>query len=198
MRIGVLASHEGTTLQAIIDACAAGEIDGQVAFVISNNAEAGALRRARAAGIACAHLSGKTHPIPEALDHAIVATMSDAGVDLVFLAGYMKKLGPRTLGRWSGRIVNTHPALLPKFGGQGMYGMNVHKAVLAAGEPISGATVHLVEAEYDQGPIIAQATVPVLSNDTAETLANRVQFCERTLVVYVLRRIAKGELLRAT
>jgi phosphoribosylglycinamide formyltransferase-1 len=114
----------------------------------------------------------------------------------VFLAGYMKKLGNQTLRRYQGRILNTHPSLLPRFGGQGMYGARVHQAVIAAGEKQSGVTVHLVDAEYDTGPIVAQCEVPVLDGDTPEALAARVQAREREFVVETLARIVAGELLR--
>jgi phosphoribosylglycinamide formyltransferase 1 len=192
LRIGVLASHEGTTLQAILDACAAGEIRGRVVVVVSNNSDSGALRRARDAGSEAVHLSSKTHPEAEALDGAIIAALTSHQVDVVMLAGYMKKLGPGLLERYRGRIINTHPALLPKFGGQGMYGMRVHEAVLKAGETESGPSVHLVEAEYDTGRVLAQAQVPVEPDDTAPSLAARVQATERRLIVAVLSQIATG------
>src|SRR5262245_59072220 len=133
MRLGVLASHEGTTLQAVLDAVADGRLSATVAVVISNNRESGALRRARAAGVAAVHLSSATHPDVQQLDQAILECLTVAECDLVLLAGYMKKLGPRVLGKFGGRILNTHPALLPKFGGKGMYGNRVHEAVLASG-----------------------------------------------------------------
>jgi phosphoribosylglycinamide formyltransferase-1 len=193
LRIGVLASGEGTTLQAILDACAAGEITARVVTVISNNSDSGALRRARAAGALAVHLSSKTHPEPGALDQAIIRALAEQQVDVVFLAGYMKKLEPGLLERYRGRILNTHPALLPKFGGHGMYGMNVHEAVLKAGESESGPSVHLVDAEYDTGRVLAQAQVPVESDDTPATLAARVQERERKLVVAVLGQIAQGQ-----
>lgn len=193
MNIGALASHEGTTLQAVLDACATGDIDGKVTVVISNNPESGALRRARAAGVPAAHLSGKTHPDPAELDRAIRETLEAAGADIVLLAGYMKKLGPLTLGTFAGRIINTHPALLPKHGGQGMYGMHVHRAVLAAGDAISGATVHHVEGDYDTGPALAQCQVEVMANDTPETLAQRVQASERRLIVEVLGKLSRDQ-----
>jgi phosphoribosylglycinamide formyltransferase-1 len=188
-----LASHEGTTLQAILDACQSGEISGRVVTVISNNSDSGALRRAREAGAEAVHLSGKTHPEPGALDEAISVALSRNQVDVVMLAGYMKKLGPALLERYRGRILNTHPALLPKFGGHGMYGMRVHEAVLRAGETESGPSVHLVDAEYDTGRVLAQAQVPVEAGDTPAALAARVQERERRLVVAVLGQIAQGE-----
>lgn len=195
MKIGALASHEGTTLQAVLDACAHGDIDGCVALVISNNADAGALRRARAADVPVAHLSGKTHPDPAALDRAIRDALQAAGIDVVLLAGYMKKLGPLTLGAYAGRVINTHPALLPRHGGQGMYGMHVHRAVIAAGDRVSGVTVHQVEDDYDTGPALAQRQVPVLPGDTPEALAQRVQASERQLLVEVLGALSRGEAL---
>lgn len=194
LRIGVLASGEGTTLQAILDACNTGELAARVVAVVSNNSDSGALRRARAAGAQAIHLSGKTHPDPAALDRAIVDALRSNGVELVMLAGFMKKLGLGLLEHFAGRILNTHPALLPKFGGHGMYGMRVHEAVLAAGESKSGPSVHLVEAEYDTGRVLAQAEVPVLAGDTPQTLAARVQERERRLVVAVLAQVAQGEL----
>lgn len=193
LRIGVLASHEGTTLQAILDACAAGEITARVVTVISNNSDSGALRRARAAGTEAVHLSSKTHPEPSALDAAIILALTEQEADVVMLAGYMKKLGPALLERYRGRILNTHPALLPKFGGHGMYGMRVHEAVLRAGETESGSSVHLVDAEYDTGRVLAQTQVPVEAGDTPETLAQRVQAAERRLLVAVLGQIAQGQ-----
>jgi phosphoribosylglycinamide formyltransferase 1 len=192
LRIGVLASHEGTTLQAILDACAAGEIQGRVVVVVSNNSDSGALRRARAADSDAVHLSSKTHPEAEALDAAIIQALTERQVDVVMLAGYMKKLGQGLLERFKGRIINTHPALLPKFGGQGMYGMRVHEAVLKAGETESGPSVHLVDAEYDTGRVLAQAQVPVEPGDTPQALAARVQATERRLVIAVLSQIATG------
>ncbi len=197
LRIGVLASHEGTTLQCILDACADGRIPGQVTVVISNNGASGALARARAVGVPAQHLSSVTHPEPGALDAAITDALAGRQVDVVFLAGYMKRLGPSALAAFSGRILNTHPALLPKFGGQGMYGDRVFEAVLAAGESESGVSVHLVDATYDTGRVVRQARVPVKPGDTVASLKARVRECERETVVETLAAIARGELLLA-
>src|SRR5215470_16251913 len=128
MRIGVLASHEGTTLQALLDAVAQRRITACVAIVISNNRDSGALRRAQASGVPAVRLSSATHPDAEELDRAILDALTNAQVDVVLLAGYMKKVGARVLHAYRGRILNTHPALLPKFGGEGMYGGRVHEA----------------------------------------------------------------------
>jgi len=194
LRIGVLASHEGTTLQAILDACAAARIAAEVVMVISNNGGSGALRRATVAGAAAVHLSSKTHPGPGALDFAIIAALEAAQVEVVMLAGYMKKLEPGLLARFRGRIINTHPSLLPKFGGQGMYGLHVHEAVLRAGERETGPSVHLVDGEYDTGRVLEQARVSVEPGDTPESLSARVQEHERRLVVSVLGAIADGRI----
>src|SRR5215510_10324471 len=195
LRIGVLASHEGTTLQSIIDACLQGRINGRVVVVISNNSGSGALRRAVAAGIHTFHLSFVTQPSSDSLDAAICDALQRARVDVIFLAGYMKRLGPRTLAAFPSRILNTHPALLPKFGGQGMFGDRVFEAVLAAGESESGASVHLVDAEYDTGVVVRQERIRVLPGETVESLKARVQACEREAVVQTLAAIASGELV---
>ena len=184
--LAILASGAGTTAQAVIDACVAGRIDGGVALVLSNNADAPVLERAAAAGIPGTHLSRRTHPNPEELDAAIVAAVRGAGATHVLLAGYMRKLGPVMLGAYGGRIYNTHPALLPDYGGRGMYGDRVHAAVLADGRSVSGATVHLVSADYDAGPIVAAVEVPVLPDDDVASLGERVRAAERELVVDVL------------
>ena len=120
--------------------------------------------------------------------------MTDHGANLIVLAGYMKRLGPLTLSHYRGRVLNTHPALLPKFGGRGMFGDRVHEAVLAAGEKVSGATVHVVDGDYDTGPILSQIPVPVLPGDTTTTLRSRVQRVERSQYVTVLQRIAAGQI----
>lgn len=190
LRIAVLASGEGQTLQALLDAVAAGQLAAEIVLVVSNNADAGALRRARGAGIAALHISGATHADAAAVDAALTEALLQAAPDVVVTAGYMKRLGPEVMAAFRRRMINVHPSLLPKYGGQGMYDRHVHDAVLAAGEQESGATVHFVEGDYDSGPAIAQASVPVLAGDTAETLAVRVKQRERRLLVDVLQRRA--------
>ena len=194
LRIGILASHAGTTMQAIINACANHRINAKVCVVISNNSRAGALTRARTHGISTAHLSSVTHRTPHDLDRAISRTLIKYDVDVIVLAGYMKRVGPDLLSHFRGRLLNTHPALLPKFGGQGMYGDRVHKAVLATGEKVSGATVRLVEDDYDTGSVLSSVKVPVEKGDTPETLRDRVQAAEREHYVTVLEQIARGEI----
>ena len=190
----MLASGGGSNLQAIIDACAEGRLEAGVAVVISNNSDSGALERAARAGIPTAHLSSKTHPDPGLLGEAICRALGERGVNLVVLAGYMRKLGPEVLEAFGGRVVNIHPALLPRFGGPGMYGMAVHRAVIESGETITGASVHLVDDQYDHGPVIARVEVEVLSGDTPETLAARVLAQEHKLYVETLAKIALGQL----
>ena len=181
-------------MQAIIDACKSGELNATPAVIISNNAESGALAKARYEAIPHYHLSGKTHSSPEQLDQAILDTLLAHQVDIVILAGYMKKLGEQTLNRYAGAILNIHPALLPKFGGQGMYGIHVHEAVLAADEHETGATIHLVTEEYDTGAIIAQEKVRVIHGDTPKSLQDRVLKAEHALFKSILQNIAEGKI----
>jgi phosphoribosylglycinamide formyltransferase 1 len=194
LRLGVLASGGGSNLQAVIDATKAGRLTAIPCIVISNNSGAFALTRAQNAGIPTFHLSTKTHPDPDELDKVMLQTLLDHGVDIVVLAGYMKKLGHRTLRHYKGRIINVHPALLPKHGGYGMYGRYVHESVLASGDTITGVTIHLVEEEYDTGPILAQCEVPVHNDDTVETLAERVLQQEHRLYVETLQKICEGSI----
>ncbi|HLG59168.1 MAG TPA: phosphoribosylglycinamide formyltransferase [Vicinamibacterales bacterium] len=194
MNVGVLVSHEGTTLQSLLDAFARGRIPGRVAVVLSNNGNSGALVRARAAGVQAVHLSSRRHPDPAALDAAIRTVLVAAEVDVVFLAGYMKKLGPSVLRTFDGKILNTHPSLLPRFGGRGMYGDRVFEAVLEAGDVESGVSIHLVDPEYDTGPIVRQCKVPVLPGDSLDDLKARVRAREKEFVVETLAGIAKGDI----
>jgi phosphoribosylglycinamide formyltransferase-1 len=194
MNLGFLASGRGSNMQAVIDACKSGRLAAQPRVVISNNSGSGALARADRESIPCYHLSGRTHPDPVQLDAAILDALLRHEVELVTLAGYMKKLGPRTLERYAGRIINVHPALLPKFGGLEMYGARVHQAVLATGEKETGVTIHLVDAEYDTGPIVAQYRVQVLADDTVESLSQRVLEQEHRVLVETIGKIVSGEI----
>ncbi len=194
LRLGFLASHGGSNMQAIVDAWKEGRLQVEPAVVVSNNSGSGAMERARLEGIPAFHLSSATYPNPSDLDAAISQVLEDHGVNLVILAGYMKYLGPQTLARYRGRILNIHPALLPKFGGRGFYGRRVHEAVLGAGERVTGATIHLVDERYDAGPILAQSEVPVLEGDDVDRLAARVLEAEHRLYVETLERIAQGEI----
>jgi phosphoribosylglycinamide formyltransferase-1 len=197
LRIAVLASGSGTTLQSVIDACESGALDAEVVLVVGNNSSSGAAARAKRHGIPFAHLSGRTHPEPEALDSGMAEALAARSPDVVLLAGYMKKLGPHTLKAYRGRVINTHPSLLPKFGGRGMYGGHVHAAVIEAGDAATGVSVHLVDGDYDTGRVLAQRAVSVEDGDDAATLAARVQAVEKPFLVEVLRRIARGDIVLA-
>ena len=194
LRLGFLSSHGGSNMQAIIDACKGDRLKAKLCVVISNNSGATALERARREGIPSYHLSGKTYPDAEDLDRVILETLQKYGVSLVILAGYMKLLGPRTVSQYQGRVLNIHPALLPKFGGKGLYGRAVHEAVLAASERQTGVTIHVVDERYDHGPIIAQCRVPVIAGDTVDSLAERVLRREHEFYVETLQRIERGEI----
>ena len=192
MNLGLLASHNGSIMQALIDACRSGRLRAKPVVVVSNNKESGALARARKANIPAFHLSGATRPDPAALDQEIAETLLKHDADLVALAGYMKKIGPAMLAAFPARIINIHPGLLPEFGGRGMYGKRVHEAVIASGAPETGATIHLVDEIYDHGPILGQRAIPVRQGETADSLAPRVAEVERRLYVDVIDGIIRG------
>jgi len=194
MRIAVFASHGGSDMQAIVDGCKSGAIDASVCLIISNNSDSMALERARREDIDHFHLSAKVCGSEEKLEERVLQLLDEYQIDMIFLAGYMRKLGSRILDKFENRVFNIHPALLPKYGGKGMYGIHVHEAVIAAGEKESGVTIHRVNNQYDSGDIVAQATVPVLEGDDAETLAARVLVREHTFLVETIARIAKGEI----
>ncbi len=194
LRLGFLASHGGSNMQAILDACEDGRLTAESAVVISNNSGSNALVRARSAGVPAYHLSAKTHPGPDDLDTAILDVLHRHEVNLVILAGYMRLLGPKTIAVYQRRILNIHPALLPNFGGKGLYGPAVHEAVLSAGDSATGVTIHVVDEDFDSGPILAQVTVPVKKDDTVDSLSARVLAQEHLLFVETLQRIERGEL----
>ncbi|MBT3581211.1 phosphoribosylglycinamide formyltransferase [bacterium] len=193
LKLGFLASHGGSNMQAIIDACKNKSLNAEACVVISNNSDAFALQRAQKENIPAYHLNSKTHP--HNLDQTILSSLQKHKINLVVLAGYMKKISPVILAAYKNHILNIHPALLPKFGGPGLYGLKVHAAVLAANSTESGATVHLVDEIYDHGRILNQVKVPVLPNDTPETLAQRVLVQEHQLYPETLRKISKNEII---
>ena len=192
--LAFLASHNGSNMRAIVAACRDGRLRASPVVLISNNGDSAAIAWAKQNRIPTAHISAKTAGSDNDADAAIAATLAQYGADLVVLAGYMRKLGPETLGAFERRILNVHPALLPKFGGQGMYGRRVHEVVLASGDKETGATIHLVDGEYDHGPVVAQARVLVESGDTPDTLAARVQAKEQELFPETLKRIIAREI----
>jgi len=182
--VAALASGDGTNVQALLDALRESRV-ARLARVVSNRSDAGALDRARRAGVPTAVLRDPRGG--EAGE--LIAALGDAG--LVVLAGYLKRIPPAVVARFRLRMINIHPALLPAFGGPGMYGRRVHERVLASGAAISGATVHYVDEEYDHGPIIAQWPVPVRPGDTPETLAARVLEIEHRLLPLVVLELAR-------
>ncbi len=174
LKLAVFISGSGSNLQALIDACAAPDYPAQIEVVISNRPDAFGLERAKAAGIETAVVDHKDFGSRAEFEAAISLELEGRGIDLICLAGFMRILTADFIAQWPKKIINTHPSLLPKFGGAGMYGEHVHRAVIDAGEKISGCSIHFVIPEVDQGPVILQKTVKVLDNDTPETLAGRV------------------------
>jgi phosphoribosylglycinamide formyltransferase-1 len=181
-------------MQAVIDACKSGMLQAKPCVVISNNSGSMALERARVEGIPHYHLSQNVHPSAEELDCQIVTALKKHSVNIVLLLGYMKKLGPHVLREFTGRILNIHPSLLPKYGGQGMYGRYVHEAVLDAGDEVTGITIHLVDEEYDTGTIVNQRKLPVYKGDTVQTLSERVLEAEHEFLVETLVKMSNGKL----
>ena len=190
-------SGGGTNLQAIIDNTKDGILkDIEIVLVLSSSKDAYALERAANNGIKSAVVSRRDFDSVEAWDDAVVAEVEKSGADLIVLAGYLSLLGPKIVSRYSNRIINIHPALIPSFCGAGMYGIRPHKAALAKGVKVSGATVHFVNENYDEGPILLQKAVDVLPNDTPETLQKRImQECEWKLLPQAIRLIADGRVV---
>lgn len=181
-------------MQKIVGACLERKLEAEPVVVISNNSGSGALAFARRKGIPTYHLSSTTHPDPENLDLAICQALRSHGTQLVLLVGYNKLVGPQTLDAYRGRILNTHPAPLPEFGGKGMYGKRVHEAVLASGIEKTAVSIHLVDDEYDHGPVVAAREIDVLAGDTPESLAERVRSEEGTFLIESLDMIGRGEI----
>jgi len=195
IRIAILVSGHGrgSNMAAIIDACQQGEIDGWVVLVIGTHREAPALQRAAEKGVPTCVISPR-HYSEEEYARRLLHALTEAQVDLVCLAGYMRLLPAAVVQAYAGRVMNIHPALLPLFGGKGMYGEHVHRAVLASGMKVSGCTVHFVNEQYDTGPIILQRCVPVEEEDTWETLAARVLVQEHQAYVQAVKLFAQGRL----
>ena len=185
-RYAVLASGNGTTLQAIIDAIKEKKLDAEIKVVISNTSEAYALERAKKSKI-------KTHILKDYKDeNELYIVLKDSNVDLVILAGYLKLIPVKVIREFT--IINTHPALLPKYGGKGMYGMNVHRAIVENHETETGATLHFVNEEYDKGRIISQTKVRVCKKDTPEDVSAKVQKKEKIQLIKALNDFSKGKI----
>jgi phosphoribosylglycinamide formyltransferase 1 len=194
LKLGFMSSHDGSNMQAILDAVSEGSLNAQPAVLISNNSSSTAMERARQFGMPAYHYSSVTHPESAALDLQILETLKKYEIDYLLLVGYMKKLDPATLDAYAGRIINIHPSLLPKYGEHGMYGRFVHEAVLRNGEGETGITIHLVDGEYDTGAIISQCTVKVEKDDTVDSLSARVLEREHAFLVETLIRLANQEI----
>jgi phosphoribosylglycinamide formyltransferase-1 len=192
LKLGFLASRNGSSLRAIVEAIEAGRLAAEPRLVVSNNRTAAALDFAAAHGIPA--LTIATQADPDAADARLCAALEAAGVELVVLSGYLRRLGSRTLARYRNRVLNIHPGPLPAFGGEGMYGRRVHEAVIAAGAPESGVVIHAVDEIYDNGPVIARRAIPVSAGETPESLEAKVTAAEPGFYVEVLARIAAGEI----
>ena len=191
LKLGFLASGNGSSARAIVAAIAAGELAAEARLLVSNNKSAPALAFAADAGVAALCIA--TQADPDAADAKLAEAMAAHGVELIVLSGYLRRLGPQTLARYAGRILNIHPGPLPAFGGHGMYGRRVHDAVIASGVSESGICIHLVDEEYDRGPVIARRSVPVEPGETAEGLEARVTGLEPAFYVETLSRLASGD-----
>ena len=172
----------GTTLQSVIDNIKSGELDAKINLVVSDNKEAYALKRAEESNIPTYVISSKTS---EEIDKELESVLKNYNIDLIVLVGYLKLIGKRLINNYT--IINTHPSLLPKFGGKGMYGMNVHRAVVEAKEKYSGPTVHFVNDKYDEGNIISQTKVKLSKDETPESLSAKVQAAEKIQLTNVLK-----------
>jgi formyltetrahydrofolate-dependent phosphoribosylglycinamide formyltransferase len=192
LRIAVLLSGSGPSLENLLEHIDSGAVPGRVEIVIASKEKAFGLERARRRGIPAVTVVRKRYPEVGAFNDALHAALDDYDVDLVLLLGFLSPF--ETRGKFNGRTMNVHPALIPAFCGKGFYGHRVHEAVLEAGVKLTGATLHFVDAEYDHGPIILQEAVPVQDDDTPDTLAARVQASERRLVPEAVRLFAEGRL----
>jgi len=193
-RLGMLASHGGTNVQSVVSACGEGRLAAEPALIISNNRDSAVLEFGRSRGIPSVWIGGAALEDEALRDQAICTQLLTHKVDIVLLLGYMRKLGPDTLRCFRNRILNIHPALLPKHGGKGKYGIRVHESVLASNDTETGVSIHLVDAEYDQGPVIAQCRVTVLKDDTPATLQTRVLAREHEFLVETLNLIVTGSI----
>lgn len=191
INLAVFLSGTGSNLKSIHSAIERGELDATITLVASNNSSAPGLDAAKNMGLVTAVFDRKKYKSGSDFADDMLSCLVQNGVDLIALAGYLRKIPPKVIAQFKDRIVNVHPALLPKFGGKGMYGINVHKAVIAAGETESGVTIHYVDEFYDNGRIVDQQSVPVLAGDTPQDLAVRVLKVEHKLYPQVLQKLAK-------
>jgi len=194
LNLAVFASGRGSNFKAILQAIQEKKLDAKITLLVSNNPDAGCIDTAMKNGISAQVISRKDFSSREEFVKTILSSLKKAGTDLIVLAGYMKKIPDEVLDNYHNRIVNIHPALLPSFGGKGMYGIKVHEAVLNAGCKVTGVTVHFVVKEYDRGPIIAQQCVEVRPGDTPETLAARVLKIEHSIYWETIQKFVQGKI----
>lgn len=196
MKIAVFVSGGGTNLQAIIDNIKSGYLEGvEISLVVASNENAYAITRASDNGIPSKVLSVKSFESRDKWDEEVLKSVEESGAELIVLAGYLSLLGNKVVKAFSNRIINIHPALIPSFCGAGMYGIKPHEAVIAKGVKVSGATVHFVNENYDEGPIIFQKAVDVLPDDTPEVLQKRImKECEQVILPKAIRYIADGKI----
>ena len=192
LRVAVLLSGSGTSLENLFEHIEAG-LPAEVVCVVASKASAFGLERARNRGIPAHAVPRKQHPEVDAFNDALHEVLSGYEIDLIAMLGFLSPF--QTRGVWKNRVLNVHPALIPAFSGKGYYGHHVHEAVLEAGVKLTGATVHFADDEYDHGPILLQEALPVLDDDTPESLAERVQALERRLVPEAIRLIAEGRVV---
>lgn len=192
LRLGFLASGNGSSAEAIVDAIASARLDAEARLLVSNKKGCAAFDWAAAKGLET--LAIPTISDPDAADTALADAMAAQGVELIVMSGYLRRLGPQTLSRYAGRILNIHPGPLPQFGGEGMYGASVHQAVVAAGVAQSAIVIHVVDEVYDHGPEVDRRAVPLQPGETAETLEARVKALEPAFFVDTLQRLATGAL----
>jgi phosphoribosylglycinamide formyltransferase-1 len=196
LNIAVFASGRGSNLNAILEAVNAGKIpNSRIAVVISNNSDSGALEIARKNNLPALHCSRKQFTSDDEFTTFLLSALRSHDVNFIALAGYMKKVDTRIIREFRNRILNIHPALLPAFGGKGMYGIHVHEAVLESHQTVSGATVHLVDEDYDHGPIVLQKRVNINPTDTPESLAERILNIEHELYPEAIRLFAEGKVI---
>lgn len=194
LRIAILVSGKGrgSNMAALVEACRDGRIDGEVVLVIGTRDDMPALQRAQSLDVPVEVINPKQFESDEEYGQALLASLERAGADLICLAGYMRLLPLSVVRHYPRRILNIHPALLPEFGGQGMYGLHVHEAVLASGAKETGCTVHFVDEQYDTGPILLQTKLPVEPNDTPETLAARLLPLEHETYIRAVQMFAES------
>jgi phosphoribosylglycinamide formyltransferase 1 len=193
LSVGVLVSGEGTTVDGLAELVTGGHLPAQIVLVVADRPHAPAIERARRRGLSTLVLP--THGVEEqSWERRLTRELEERGVELVILAGFLSILPPEWVRRWNGRAINVHPSLLPRYGGAGMYGGRIHRAVLAAGDRETGATVHLVTDDVDRGPTIAQGRIEVRPGDTPESLRARLHPVEVTLLAETIRRFADGSL----